>query len=123
MCSSPELLAEEMDRLGKVLKYNNYPKWMIDQQGRNPSSEGKLIDPKTGLEVKKSIFISAPYFPGLSESFKQLFKYTPMQACFKGQNTNKSMLMHPKDKPSKRPIPQKGCSLSCLLYTSDAADE
>ena len=31
VCSSPELLAEEMDHLGKVLKYNNYPKWMIDQ--------------------------------------------------------------------------------------------
>ena len=37
------------------------------------------------------MFISAPYFPGLSESFKQLF-------CFKGQNTITLMLMHPKDK-------------------------
>ena len=26
MCSFPELLAKEMDHLGKVLKYNNYPK-------------------------------------------------------------------------------------------------
>ena len=25
VCSSPELLAEEMDHLGKVLKNNNYP--------------------------------------------------------------------------------------------------
>ena len=97
VCSSPELLAEEMDHLGKVLKYNNYPKWMIDQHRRN-SSERRLIDPETGNEVKKSVFISAPYFPGLSESFKQLFKYTPVQVCFKGQNTIKSMLMHPKDK-------------------------
>ena len=86
VCSSPELLAEEMDHLGEVLKYNNYPKWMIDQHGRN-SSERRLIDLETGNEVKKSIFISAPYFPGLSESFKQLFKCTPVQVCFKGQNT------------------------------------
>ena len=94
-----ELLAEEMDHLGKVLKYNNYPKWMLDQQGRNSSAmEGTLINPETGLEVKKSVFISAPYFPGLSESFKQLFKYTPILVCFKAQNTIKSMLMHPKDK-------------------------
>ena len=97
VCSSPELPAEEMDHLGKVLKYNNYPKWMIDQHGRN-SSERRLINPETGNEVKKSVFISAPYFPGLSESFKQLFKYTPVQVCFKGQNTIESMLMHPKDK-------------------------
>ena len=97
VCSSPELLAEEMDHLGKVLRYNNYPKWMIAQHGRN-SSERNLIDPETGNEVKKSVFISAPYFPGLSESFKQLFRYTPMQVCFKGQKTIKSLLMHPKDK-------------------------
>ena len=56
---------------------------MIDQDGRN-SSEGRLIDLETGNEVKKSIFISAPYFPMLSKSFKQLFKYTPVQVCFKG---------------------------------------
>ena len=97
MCSSPELLAEEMDHLGKVLKYNNYPKWMIDQHSRS-SSEGRLIDPETGNEVNKSIFISVPYFLGLRESFKQLFKYMPVQVCFKGQNTIKLMLMHPKDK-------------------------
>ena len=87
----------DMDHLGKVLKYNNYPKWMIDQHGRN-SSERRLIKPETGNEVKKSVFISAPYFPGLSESFKQLFKYTSVQVCFKDQNTIKLMLMHPKDK-------------------------
>ena len=97
-CSSPELLAEEMDHLGKVPKYNNYPKWMIDQHGRNNSQAGRLVDPETDNEVKKPIFISAPHFPGLSESFKQLFKYTHIQVCFKGQNNIKSMLMHPKDK-------------------------
>ena len=48
VCSSPELLAEEMDHLGKVLKHNNYPKWMIDQCGRNNSPAGRLIDPETG---------------------------------------------------------------------------
>ena len=100
ICSTPELLAEEMDHLSKILRYNNYPQWMINKQGRNDSrtDTGSLIDPETGNEVKKSIFISAPYFPGLSESFKQLFKYSPVQVCFKGQNTIKSLLMHPKDK-------------------------
>ena len=98
MCSSPELPAEEMDHLGKVLRYNNYPKWMIKQEGRNNSSTGGLIDPETGNQVKKTVLISAPYFPGLNESFKQLFRYTHIQVCFKGQKTIKLMLMHPKDK-------------------------
>ena len=98
MCSLPELLAKEMDHLGKVLRYNNYPKWMIEQFGKITHLTEPLIDLDTGNEVKKTSFISAPYFLGLSESFKQLFKYTHIQVCFKGQNTIKSMLMHPKDK-------------------------
>ena len=61
VCSSPELLAKEMDHLGKVLKYNNYPKRMIDQHSIN-SFERRLIDPEKGNEVKKSVFISAPIF-------------------------------------------------------------
>ena len=61
VCSSSELLAEEMDHLGKVLKYNNYSKWMIDQHGRN-FSEGRLIDPETGNEVKKSCFYFSSLF-------------------------------------------------------------
>ena len=86
MCSSPELLAEEMDHLGKVLRYNSYPTWMIKQEGRSNSLTGGLIDPETGNGVKKTIFISPPYFPGLSESFKQLFKYTHIQLNVGGTN-------------------------------------
>ena len=36
----------------------------------------------------------------MSESYKKIFKYTPVQVCFKGVNTLKSMLMHPKDRVS-----------------------
>ena len=98
VCLSPELLAEEMDHLGKVLRYNNYPKWMIKQGGRSNSPAQRLIDLETADEVKKTVIISALYFPGLSEPFKQLFKYTHIQVCFKSQNTFKSMLMYPKYK-------------------------
>ena len=57
---------------------------------------GPLIHPDTGHEIKKLFFISVPDFPGLSESFKKIFRYTAIQACFKGVNTLKSILMHPK---------------------------
>ena len=63
-----------------------------------PERKIQLFRTTLSNEVKKSVFISAPYFPGLSESFKQLFKYTPVQVCFKDQNTIKLMLMYPKDK-------------------------
>ena len=59
-----------------------------------------LIHLETGNEIQKCFYISVPYFPGLSESFKKIFKYTPVQVCFKGVNTLKSILMHPKDRIS-----------------------
>ena len=84
---------------------------MIDQHGRN-SSKGRLTDLETGNEVKKSIFMSAPYFPGL------IFQ-TIVQI-----HTGTGLLQRPKDHQvdahvSQRqdgPIPQKGCSLSMVMH-------
>ena len=127
-CSDPDILVKEVEHLGKVLNYNNYPQWLIEKWGRLEKS-GPLIHPDTGHEIKKQFFISVPYFPGLSESFKKIFRYTPIQVCFKGVNTLKSMLMHPKDKIS---INQKkdvvyhwecqadGCKSSYVSETSRA---
>ena len=88
-----------MEHLNRVLHYNNYPQWIINQQGKLDKQD-PLIHPETGNEIKKRFYISVPYFLGLSESYKKIFKYTPIQVCFKGVNTLKSMLMHPKDKIS-----------------------
>ena len=70
---------------------------MIDKQGKSDKS-GPIIHPDMGYEIKKQFYVSVPYFPGLSEAFKKIFKYTAVQVCFKGVNTLKSLLMHPKDK-------------------------
>ena len=106
VCSDPDILAKEIEHLNKVLHYNNYPQWMINQWGK-VDKQDPLIHPETGNEIKKRFYISVPYFPWLSESYKKIFKYMPIQVCFKGVNTLKSMLMHPKDRVSsdqkKRP--------------------
>ena len=131
VCSDPEILANEIDHLNKVLHYNNYPQWMIKQRGKMEKQD-PLIHPETGNEIQKRFYISVPYFPGLSESFKKIFKYTPVQVCFKVVNTLKSMLMHPKDKV---PNDQKkdlvyhweckadGCKSSYIGETSRALGE
>ena len=31
VCSDPDILAREIEHLNKVLCYNNYPQWMINQ--------------------------------------------------------------------------------------------
>ena len=109
---------------------NNYPQWMIDKWGKSDRS-GPLIHPDMGHEIKKQFYISVPYFPGLSEFFKKIFKYMTIQVCFKGVDTLKLLLMHPKDKVS---IEQKdivyywecqadGCNSSYIRKTSRALGE
>ena len=46
-CSDPEILAKEIDHLSKVLHYNNYPQWMINQWGKMEKQD-PLIHPETG---------------------------------------------------------------------------
>ena len=120
-----------MEHLNKVLHYNNYPQWMIDKCGRSDQCD-PIIHPETGLEVRKQFFVSVPYFPGLNESFKKIFKYTAIQVCFKGLNTHKSLLMHPKDKVSndqKKDVvyhwecQADGCNSSYMGATSRALGE
>ena len=35
VCSDPVILAKEVEHLGKVLRYNNYPQWLIDKWGKS----------------------------------------------------------------------------------------
>ena len=84
-----------MDYLHRVCK-NSYPDWMTKESEKKPATPITNLD--TGLEVKKNIFISVPYVPGLSKDFKRIFQHTSVQIIFHGTNTLKSILIHPKDK-------------------------
>ena len=84
------------------------------------------------LNTSQRFYISVPYFPGLSESYKKIFKYTLIQVCFKGVNTLKSLLMHPKDKISTNQRKDivyhwkcqvDGCNSSYIGETSRALGE
>ena len=97
--SSPEFLAKEVEYLSKVLCYNNYPDWLIKKWGK-PDQSGPLIHLETQNVIKKQFYVSVSYYPGLNESYRKIFKYTHIHVCFKGTNTLKSLLMHPKDKIS-----------------------
>ena len=49
-------------------------------------------------ETTKESFVTVPYIQGLSEEFRRILKDTKVQIIFKGCNTLKTLLMHPKDK-------------------------
>ena len=63
VCSDPDILAREIEHLNKVLHYNNYKQWMINQQEKLDKQD-PIIHPETGNEIKKQFYISVPYFPG-----------------------------------------------------------
>ena len=69
---------------------------MIKESEKKPSTLTTNVD--TFLDIKKNIFISVPYVPGLSDEFRRIFWHTSIQVIFKGANTLKSIFMHPKDK-------------------------
>ena len=114
-----------MDYLHRVFIRNSYLDWMIYKIKKEPSTP--MINPDTGLEVKKNVFISAPYFPDLSEKFRRIFQHTSVPVIFKGVTSLKSILMHPKDKlPSqlkqnvvyKWSCPEENSSLSYIGESS-----
>ena len=87
-----------MDYLNKVLCRNSYPDWFL----KKPNSRLHM-DQATSQETTKESFVTVPYILGLSEEFSRIFKDTKVQIIFKGCNTLKALLLHPKDKiPSQQ---------------------
>ena len=86
------------------LKTNTQIEWSKNLK-KNPAH---IINPDTGLEVKKNVFISVPYVPDLGEELRRISQYSSLQAIFKGANNLKSMHMQPKDRiPSQQNIVYK----------------
>ena len=66
-----EILAKEMDYLHWVLLKNNFPDWILKDLEKKPTTP--IVNPDTGLEINKNIFMSVPYIPGLSVEFRRIF--------------------------------------------------
>ena len=69
ICTTPELLAKEMDYLNKVLHRNSYSDWFLKIQSHRPH-----MDQATNQETTKESFVTVPYIQGLSEEFRRIFK-------------------------------------------------
>ena len=61
---------------------------------RNPLLS--IINPETGLEIKKTGFMSPPYVHCLSEELRRILYYTGIQVLFKGNDTLVFIVMHPR---------------------------
>ena len=93
VCSTPELLAKEMDYLNKVLHSNSYPDWFLNKPNKRPH-----MHQATNQETTKEFFVTVSYIQGLSEEFRRIFQDTKVQIFFKGCKILKTLLMHATDK-------------------------
>ena len=93
VCSTPEIVAKEMDYLHMVLHMNNYPDWFLKKSNTQATSRSTHHQRNS-----KEVFISVPYIPGGSEEFRKILQDNKVQIIFQGCNTVKSLLMHPKEK-------------------------
>ena len=106
--STPELLAKEMDYLNEVLCRNSYLDWLLKKPNNRPH-----MDQAPTQETTDEAFVSDPYIQALGEEFRRIFKDTKAQIIFKGCNTLKTPLMHPKDKIPTELCQDVGYQLIC----------
>ena len=87
-----------MDHLHKVLQDNHYPTQFF-QQGKLQQKTNKKPNSST-VKFIGGARVVIPYIKGLSEQYRHILAKYRVRVFFKGTNTIKSLLMHPKD-----PIP------------------
>ena len=100
VCSNNQLLMEEEDHLNRALSNCRCPTWALNRAKFTNKHNTKTKKNKTtnNLNNKKKPYIVVPYMKGLSESCKNICRRHSIEMYFKGANTIRQLLVHPKDK-------------------------
>ena len=104
VCSSQE----KDEHLNKALQRCNYPAWVLNmvntkQKNKNRANQGTNKNKKY-TDSNNKPYIVVPYVQGMGESCKIICRKHWFEMYFKGGNTIKDLLVHPKDRDT---IPQK----------------
>ena len=113
-----------MELLRKALTHCKYPKWALDRVKKRLTklssevSNGADSQGTTGTqlitsEVRTKGHIVIPYTQGLCASIKKICSRYGIQTHFKGNSTNKNLLVSPKDKD---PMANKGWAIYWFQY-------
>ena len=98
VCSNNQLLMEE-DHLNRALSNCRYPTWALNRAKFTNKLKTRTKKNKTSsLNNKKKPYIVVPYMKGLSGSCKNVCRRHGIEMYFKGANTIRQLLVHPKDK-------------------------
>ena len=103
VCSNHQLLKEEEDHLNKALRRCKYPAWALNRANMKQKNNNRTNQDSgnkknnTGNNNNKP-YIVVPYVKGMHESCKNICRKHGIEMYFKGGNTIKDLLVHPKDK-------------------------
>ena len=103
VCSNHHLLKEEEDHLNKALRRCKYPAWALNrvnikQKDNNRTNQGPGNNKNNTCSNNNKPYIIVPYVKGMSESCKNICRKHVIKMYFKGGNTIRNFLVHPKDK-------------------------
>ena len=91
---------EEEDHLNRAPSNCRYPAWALNRAKLTNINNNKRKKNNTtyNLNSNKKPYIVVPYMKGLSESCKNICRRHGIEMHFKGANTIRQVLVHPKDK-------------------------
>ena len=99
VCSNHHLLKEEEDHLHRALSNCRYPAWALNRARINTMNSNTNKNRKSHSNTSnRKPYIVVPYMKGLSESCKNICRRHGIEMHFKGANTIRQLLVHPKDK-------------------------
>ena len=96
--SNNHLLKEEEEHLNRALSNCRYPAWALNRARMNTMDNSKKNKTTYNSNNNKKPYIVVPYMKGLSESCKNICRRHGIEMYFKGANTIRQLLVHPKDK-------------------------
>ena len=97
VCSNHHLLEEEEEDLNKALSNCRYPICALNRARINITKKKKNTKTHSNTNSMRP-YIVVPYMKGLSESCKNICRRHGIAMHFKGANTIRQLLVHPKDK-------------------------
>ena len=98
VCSNQQLLKEEEDHLNKTLSNCKYPAWVLNKANIRSKRNNRSKKNNSNGNNKNKPYIVVHCMKGLSESCKKICRKHGIGMYFKGDNTIKELLVHPKDK-------------------------
>ena len=97
VCSSNHLLKEEEQHLNKALRTCKYPGWALNRGNikQNKKNNKQGANRSNNTNTRKP-YIVIRYLQGMSESCKTICRKHGVEMYFKGGNTIRDLLVHPR---------------------------